>query len=75
MSRRAGQIYQFFLRIHRRQIPPTAKQKLQDKYSDAIVDWEKIYSLAFSITLETKLREFQYKILNCIVYTNEKLFR
>ena len=67
------QIYQFFL--DRRQIPPTAKQKLQDKYSDAIVDWEKIYSLAFSVTLESKLREFQYKILNYIVYTNEKLFR
>ena len=40
------QIYQFFL--HRRQIPPTAKQKLQDKYSDAMgplqltVTWYKI---------------------------------
>ena len=66
------QIYHFFL--DRRQIPPTAKQKLQDMYSDAIIDWEKIYSLAFSVTLESKLREFQYKILNCIVYTNEKLF-
>ena len=59
------QIYQFFL--DRRQISPTAKEKLQDKYSDAIVDWEKIYTLAFSVTLESKLREFQYKILNCIV--------
>ena len=26
-------------------------------------------------TLESKTREFQYKILNCIVYTNEKLHR
>ena len=67
------QIYQLFL--ERKQIPPTAKQRLQDKYSDVIVDWEKVYSLAFSVTLESKLREFQYKILNCIVYTNEKLFR
>ena len=67
------QIYQFFL--ERKQIPPTAKQKLQDKYSDTIVDWEKVFSLAFNVTLESKLREFQYKILNCILYTNEKLFR
>ena len=67
------QIYQFFL--ERKQIPPTAKQKLQDRYSDTIVDWEKVYSLAFNVTLESKLREFQYKILNCILYTNEKLFR
>ena len=67
------QIYQLF--IEKKQIPPTAKQKLQDKYSDTAVDWEKVYSLAFNVTLESKLREFQYKILNCIVYTNEKLFR
>ena len=67
------QIYQFFL--ERKQIPPTAKQKLQDKYSDTIVDWEKVFSLVFNVTLESKLREFQYKILNCILYTNEKLFR
>ena len=67
------QIYQLF--IEKKQIPPTAKQKLQDKYSDTAVDWEKVYCLAFNVTLESKLREFQYKILNCIVYTNEKLFR
>ena len=67
------QIYQLF--IEKKQIPPTAKQKLQDKYSDTAVDWEKVYSLAFNVTLESKLREFQYKTLNCIVYTNEKLFR
>ena len=67
------QSYQLFL--ERKQILPTAKQKLQDKYSDVIVDWERVYSLAFNVTLESKLREFQYKILNCIVYTNGKLFR
>ena len=67
------QIYQLF--IEKKQIPPTAKQRLQDKYSDTAVDWEKVYSLALNFTLESKLREFQYKILNCIVYTNEELFR
>ena len=50
------QIYQLF--IEKKQIPPTAKQKLQDKYSDTVVDWEKVYSLAFNVTLESKLREF-----------------
>ena len=25
--------------------------------------------------MESKLREFQYKVLNCVVFTNEKLFR
>ena len=33
------------------------------------------FDLPFTVTVETKLREFQYKILNDIVYTNDKLFR
>ena len=28
-----------------------------------------------TLYLSVQLREFQYKILNCIVYTNEKLYR
>ncbi|CAH3157389.1 unnamed protein product, partial [Porites lobata] len=37
------------------------------------LDWEKIYLLPFKTTLDTKLREFQYKILNRILYTNKML--
>ena len=36
---------------------------------------EKIYSLPSKVTLHTKLREFQYKVLNRILYTNEMLFK
>ena len=39
------------------------------------MEWDKVYSLPFRSTLESKTREFQYKILNCDVYTNEKLYR
>ena len=51
------------------------------KYEEAFntetfhLDWEKIYLLPFKTTLHTKLREFQYKILNRILYTNEMLFK
>ena len=38
-------------------------------------DWREIYSLPFTVTIETKIREFQYKLLNNIVFTNEKFFR
>ena len=65
------QIYQIFLQ--QKQIAPTAKQKLTNKYSNIEIDWEKVYTLAFQCTLDTKIREFQYKILNCIIFTNEKL--
>ena len=40
-----------------------------------IVGGKRVYLLSFRTTLETKLREFQFKILNRIVFTNEKLFR
>ena len=39
------------------------------------LDWERIYSLPFKVTLDTKLREFQYKILHRICYTNDMLFK
>ena len=39
------------------------------------LEWEKVHSLFFKITLDTKLREFQYKILHRICYTNVTLFK
>ena len=66
------QIYDSFL--CKKQTPPTAQQKFIDKYSETSINWEKVYSLPFRTTLDSKLREFQYKILNNIVFTNDKLF-
>ena len=65
------QIYQIFLQ--QKQIAPTAKQKLSNNYANIDIDWEKAYTLAFHCTLDTKIREFHYKILNCIIFTNVKL--
>ena len=59
----------------KKQTPPSAQSKMKNKYPQLVVEWKKIYSLPFTVTVETKLREFQYKILNDIVYTNDKLFR
>ena len=39
------------------------------------LDWVKIYLLPSKVTLHTRLREFQCKILNRIFYTNEMLFK
>ena len=68
-------IYQSFL--PKKQTTPTAKdrEKLSAKYHRLTIDWKRVYLLSFRTTLETKLREFQFKILNRIVFTNEKLFR
>ena len=67
------QIYQLFL--EKKQTTPTAKVRLAAKYPNRDIDWKGVYSLAFRTTLQSKLREFQFKILNRIVFTNEKLFR
>ena len=59
----------------RKQVPPSAQKKMNEKFLELQVSWKEIYSLPFVVTIETKIREFQYKILNNIVFTNEKLFR
>ena len=68
-------IYWSFL--GKKQTTPTAKdrEKLSAKYHRLTIDWERVYLLSFRTTLETKLKEFQFKILNRIVFTNERLLR
>ena len=59
----------------REEIPPTAQAKLKDDYPNLSIDWKEIYSLAFNVTLDTKLRVFQYKLLNRIAFTNSTLYK
>ena len=51
---------------------PTVMKKYDKAFNTDTfhLDWEKIYLLPFKTTLHIKLREFQYKILNRILYTN-----
>ena len=37
-------------------------------------DWKDIYLLPRKVTIDTKLRIFQYKLLNNILYLNKHLF-
>ena len=39
------------------------------------VEWGKVYMLPRIVTIESSLRSFQYKILNNILYLNERLFK
>ena len=65
------QIYRLFL--EKKQTTPTAKVKLAAKYSNIDIDWKSVYSLSFRTTLESKFREFKFKILNRIfVLTRRK---
>ena len=59
----------------KKQTVPAAQKKIELKYPDLSLEWKDIYSLPFTVTHDTKTREFQYKLLNNIVFTNDKLFR
>ena len=56
-------------------LQPLSKAKILNQYPDLSRDRKRLYSLAFETTLDTKLREFQYKLLNLIVFTNKKLYQ
>ena len=58
-------------------ISPSAKKKFEDSYAstEQALDWKRIYSNAFRRAIDTKTREFQYKILNRILPLNDFLFK
>ena len=44
-------------------------------HSFCLTERKYIPCLLITVTIETKIREFQYKELNNIVFTNEQMFR
>ena len=50
--------------------PPTAKLKFDANFVNDTLNWKKIYSLPYGVALDTKTREFQYKLLNRCLVTN-----
>ena len=68
-------LYQSF--VSKISCKPTAIKKYDKAFdTDTFhLDWEKIYLLLSKVTLHTRLREFQYKTLDRILYTNEMFFK
>ena len=50
--------------------PPTAQFKYNDLFKNDVLDWKQIYSLPHRVALDTKLHEFQYKLLNRCLASN-----
>ena len=61
--------------VHKIRVNPTARTKYESLFSDYSFDWERIYSLPHIVTLDTRSRIFQFKLLNRIVYTNAVLYK
>ena len=61
--------------ISKYEIEPTAKRRYEELYPMLELPWQEIYILPRKTTLESKAREFQYKLLNRIIYTNKILHK
>ena len=62
--------------VKRIQIPPTAQSKFNSLYNiSGITDWKNIYQLPGQVTVDTRTRAFQYKIINRILHTNKTLYK
>ena len=62
--------------VKRIQISPTAQSKFNSLYNiSGITDWKNIYQLPGQVTVDTRTRVFQYKIINRILYTNKTLYK
>ena len=53
---------------------PSSQKYHKDLFTAVDVEWKDIYLLPRKVTIDTKLRIFQYKILNNILYLNKHLF-
>lgn len=57
-------------------VTPTAQKYYEDKFNlQGTFNWPLAYQLPFLCSLETKLREFQYKVLNRILFTKSLLYK
>ena len=53
---------------------PTCQGYHEKKFDEHDFNWKLIYRIPRIATFETKIRVFQYKLLNNVLYLNKKLF-
>ena len=53
---------------------PTSQIYFEKHFNDCVLDWKYIYVLPRIVTSDPYTRYFQYKVLNNVLYLNEKLF-
>ena len=67
------EIYNF----HITQNKETTSSRLyyQNKFNDNNFDWKNIYLLVDNVPKDSKLRAFQFKLLNNVLYLNKMVFK
>ena len=67
------EIYNFF--IAQKEEQTASRLYYQKKFSDSNLDWKNIYLLVRIVTKGSKLRAFQFKLLNNVPCLNKMLFK
>ena len=52
------------------EIIPTTQLRHTEIYNDSALEWDQIYRIPFKVAIDTKSREFQYKVLHRYLATN-----
>ena len=65
----------YWILVEQIRVYPTAKLKYESLFNDQNLDWKEIYLIPHKVTLDIGIRIFQYKLLNCILYTNNLLYK
>ena len=66
---------QYCLQISLNNLKTRSQLFIEDLFRIKGIDWKHVYLLPRRVTVDTNLRNFQHKILNNVLYLNEKLFR
>ena len=72
-TKKSKEFYALLIR-DKAQLPYTA-YKLQSDFNLTSDQLKQIFQLPHSVTLESYVKAFQYKVLNSILYTNTKLYK
>ena len=67
------EIYNFL--ISQKEEKTSSRLYYQKKFNDSNLDWKNIYLLVRIVTNDSKLRAFQFKLLNNVLYSNKMLFK
>ena len=65
----------YWKQIESIQVYPSARVKYTSLFSTCNLDWDSIYLIPHLVTLDTKTRTFQYKVLNQIIFTNKTPYK
>ena len=55
-------------------LKPTSQAYFENVFAGHVFEWDNFYILPRTVTTDSKIRIFQYKILHNVLYLNKKLF-